>query len=52
MMSQYTTTIPTINDDRDATLQPPSPADDDVDALPQQQLNDDGTDNNEEKGTR
>ena len=49
MMSQYTTTIPTINDDRDATLQPPSSADDDVDALPQQQLNDDGTDNNEEK---
>jgi len=51
-MSQFTTTMPTTNDDRDATLQSPSSADDDVGALSQQhsqQLNNDGTDNNEEK---
>ena len=48
-MSQFTRTMPTTNDDRDATLQLPSSADDDVDALPQHQLNDDDTDNNEEK---
>jgi len=52
MMSQGSTTMHTTNDDRDATLQSPSSADDDVGALSQQhsqQLNNDGTDNNEEK---
>ena len=51
-MSQGSTTMHTTNDDRDATLQSPSSADNDVDALSQQhsqQLNNDGTDNNEEK---